>query len=116
LPAKFKIRVRENVSADKLKNAFALVTSFPPDRFVNLSMPLKFDIPEADEKVVRDIIDKSTVTYEFMLLQNATSNEVRPIETISLLEKYKSILQKEIPSLDTTYDLNKHAYSYFIKL
>lgn len=86
LPAKFKIRVRENVAAEKLKNAFALVTSIPPMRFVNLSMPLKFDIPEADEPVVRAILDNATTEYEFMLLQNATSDEPRPIETISLLE------------------------------
>ena len=33
LPAKFKISFTDNVDETKLKNAFGLITSFPPSRF-----------------------------------------------------------------------------------
>ncbi len=55
------------------------------------------------------------VTYEFILLQNITSEEKRPIETVSLLQFYRNILLKEIPSLDTSFNINQNAFeiSYF---
>lgn len=115
LPCLFKIKFRQEVSNTTLLNTFGLITSKTKERFMIVSKPPKFTIKEADEPQVLNIIKDLPVTYEFILLQNITSEQKRPIETVSLLQFYKNILLKEIPSLDTSFNINQNAHeiSYF---
>lgn len=70
----------------------------------------KFKIPEADEKVVQDLLESQTATYEFTLLQNKTENSIRPIEKIYALDNNKDILESEIPELLDSYKISSASY------
>ena len=70
----------------------------------------KFKIPEADEKVVQDLLESQTATYEFTLLQNKTENSIRPIEKIYALDINKDILESEVPELLGSYKISSASY------
>jgi hypothetical protein len=50
------IKLKAEISQKKILNALGLITSFSANRFQIESMPKKFDIPNADESIVRNIL------------------------------------------------------------
>lgn len=109
-PAKFSLILTQDVVISKVLNAFGLITGLQPERFQVDGLLKKFQIPEADEKVVQDLLESQTATYEFTLLQNKTENSIRPIEKIYALDSNKDILQSEIPELLDSYKISSASY------
>lgn len=82
----------------------------PAARFGVLSAPPVFTLADATEKEVLDILSQETTIYEFILYQNKTSNEIRPIEQVNQLNENKDILVAEVPPMESSYDLNANSY------
>mmetsp|Transcript_13854 Transcript_13854/g.11826 ORF Transcript_13854/g.11826 Transcript_13854/m.11826 type:complete len:272 (+) Transcript_13854:9301-10116(+) len=106
----YKIQLYDEVDETTLKNAFSLVTGLQQSRFVPQSMPEKFEIPDLEDEVVKEILETETVTYQFMLLQNSTSDEERPIDSVALLESNMHIFSEDITSIVTDYPINYYSY------
>lgn len=79
MPASFTLRLNKTVSDDTLFSAFGLITTLPSNRFQIVSKPSKYTIPEVIEDEVLDIVETVAMDYNFILLQNITSNENRPL-------------------------------------
>jgi hypothetical protein len=98
------------VPTTTLIKAFGLVIGLPAVRFGVLSAPPVFTLADATEKEVLDVLSLETTIYEFILFQNKTSNEIRPIEQVNQLNENKDILIAEVPPMDSVFDLNANAY------
>ncbi|KAL4501728.1 hypothetical protein ABPG72_018779 [Tetrahymena utriculariae] len=119
-PVSFTLRVNDILVDEKLLNAFGLITSLPPERFQIQLRPTKFKIEGVIEQQILDLIDNVPIEYKFILLQNSTSNEVRPIQKVFMLDNQFNLLQNELSSgskkqlLDPNFSIIKHTYEMIV--
>lgn len=84
-PARFTISFTANVDPEDAKTAFALVTSIDSSRWIDEETPDIFTIPDDTDPVVQEILQDETVIHQYMLLQDPTSDEERPIDSVAQL-------------------------------
>ncbi|EWS71333.1 hypothetical protein TTHERM_000331066 (macronuclear) [Tetrahymena thermophila SB210] len=119
-PCAFSIRVNQTIQDSTLFSAFGLITTLPASRFQITSKPSKFTITEVIETEVKDIIGTVPMVYSFILLQNKTADEVRPLQTVNLLQNEFSLLQTQLSTgfstnvVDPTYSIIEHAYELIV--
>ena len=104
------MQLQNDVTPARLFSAFGLITGLLPSRFRIDDAPKKFTIEGATEKVVLDLLESQTTTYEFTLLQNKTENNIRPIEQVKYLETYKTILRNALPEVVPYFNIFKKSY------
>ena len=56
-PARFKIIMNDDVDTEELINAFGLITGLQSSRFIVNSAPKKFTIEEAEEDIVKELLE-----------------------------------------------------------
>ncbi|KAL4449717.1 hypothetical protein ABPG74_008090 [Tetrahymena malaccensis] len=119
-PCAFSLRVNQTIQDSTLFSAFGLITTLPANRFQITSKPSKFTITGVIETEVQDIISTVPMVYSFILLQNKTADEVRPLQTVNLLQNQFNLLQTQLSAgfssnvVDPAYSIIEHAYELIV--
>ena len=100
-PVTFKLKSAAAISDDNLLQALSLVSGITKDKFVITYRPAFSTIPTS-EKEVTDVLSKTNMEYEIMILPDVTTDGKTPYDYVKKIEEDKDVLFTELPSLDKT--------------